>query len=162
ANESSQTITVTSVGTASHGTVSLVSGTVTYTPTANYFGTDTFTYTITDNGTTNGNPDHKSTTAKGTRQETSVNQPPTADTQSKTVAEDGTLTFPSSILLVGDTPGPANESSQTITVTAVGTASHGTVSLVSGTVTYTPAANYNGPDQFTYTITDNGTSNGQS
>ena len=25
---------------------------------------------------------------------------------------------------------------------------------------YTPAANYNGPDSFTYTVTDNGTTNG--
>jgi Bacterial Ig domain/Divergent InlB B-repeat domain/RTX calcium-binding nonapeptide repeat (4 copies) len=32
--------------------------------------------------------------------------------------------------------------------------SHGTVNCVSGVCTYTPAADYNGPDSFTYTITD--------
>jgi hypothetical protein len=32
--------------------------------------------------------------------------------------------------------------------------SHGTVSCVSGVCTYTPAADYNGPDSFTYTISD--------
>ena len=29
-----------------------------------------------------------------------------------------------------------------------------------GTVTYTPAADFNGSDSFTYTVTDNGTTNG--
>ena len=38
---------------------------------------------------------------------------------------------------------------------AVGAAAHGTTSLNGdGTVTYVPAANYNGPDSFSYTITD--------
>ncbi|HSG02637.1 MAG TPA: retention module-containing protein, partial [Marinobacterium sp.] len=41
-------------------------------------------------------------------------------------------------------------------VTAVGTASHGTVSLVDGEVTYTPKANYNGADSFMYTVTSGG------
>src|SRR5204862_6048638 len=44
-----------------------------------------------------------------------------------------------------------------LTVVAVGAASHGTVSFTATGVTYTPAANYYGPDSFTYTISDNGT-----
>jgi hypothetical protein len=40
-----------------------------------------------------------------------------------------------------------------LTITAVGTASHGTVTNnPDGTVTYTPAANFFGPDKFTYTV----------
>jgi hypothetical protein len=42
-----------------------------------------------------------------------------------------------------------------LTVSAAGPASHGTVSVVSGThVRYTPAADFNGPDGFSYTISD--------
>ena len=39
---------------------------------------------------------------------------------------------------------------------------HGTVAFTNAgaDLTYTPAADYNGPDSFTYTITDNGTTNG--
>jgi VCBS repeat-containing protein len=42
-------------------------------------------------------------------------------------------------------------------VTAVTNGAHGTVSfLADGTLTYTPASNYNGPDSFTYTVTSGG------
>src|SRR5262249_33696855 len=39
-------------------------------------------------------------------------------------------------------------------IVAVTQPAHGTVVLVSGQVTYTPATNYTGPDAFTYTISD--------
>lgn len=42
----------------------------------------------------------------------------------------------------------------TLTVTAVSTPAHGTTSTDGSSVTYTPAGGYNGPDQFTYTISD--------
>ena len=42
---------------------------------------------------------------------------------------------------------------ETATLTAVGAASHGTVGVVGDDVTYTPAPDYTGPDQFTYTVT---------
>ena len=65
-------------------------------------------------------------------------------------------------LIANDSPGPANESGQTLTVTAVGSATHGNVSLngMTGEVTFTPDADYNGPASFTYTVRDNGTTNG--
>src|SRR5205085_1376935 len=109
------------------------------------------------NGTTNGAADPKSSTATVTVTVTAVNDAPTADNDSDTVAEDAAVTFDQR---KNDGTGPANESSQTLTVTAVGAASHGTVSFTGTSVTYTPAADYNGPDSFTYTITDNGTTNG--
>ena len=91
-----------------------------------------------------------------------VNNPPVAVDDSKSVAEDGTLTFPASDLDTNDSAGPANESGQTLTVVAVAStpSTHGSVSLVSGQITYTPAANYSGPASFSYTVRDNGTTNG--
>ncbi len=44
------TLTGISATSAQSGTVILVSGIVTYTPAANFSGTDTFTYTVTDSG----------------------------------------------------------------------------------------------------------------
>jgi Ca2+-binding RTX toxin-like protein len=43
----------------------------------------------------------------------------------------------------------------TLSILGVPTATHGTVSVnADGTITYTPDANYNGPDTITYTVTD--------
>ena len=163
ANESGQTLTVISVDPITgqtHGSVSLVAGTVTYTPDADFNGLAKFDYTVQDNGTTNGAPDFKTGTVYVNVTVTEVNDAPTANDDSKTVAEDGTLSFPASDLTANDSAGPANESGQTQTVTAVGSATHGSVSLVAGTITYTPDADYNGPASFHYTVRDNGTTNG--
>src|SRR6185436_14230240 len=86
-----------------------------------------------------------------------VNDAPTANPDSATVAEDSGAT---TINVAGnDSTGPANESGQTLTVTAA-SALHGTVTFSGGNVIYTPNLNYNGPDTITYTISDNGTTNG--
>ena len=52
-----QTLTVTNAA-ALHGTVTInIDGTLSYSPDADYNGPDTISYTITDDGTTNGAPD---------------------------------------------------------------------------------------------------------
>ena len=43
-----ETLTVTAVTQPANGTVTLVGGGVSYTPDPDFFGTDTFTYTISD------------------------------------------------------------------------------------------------------------------
>jgi hypothetical protein len=43
------TLSIQSVSTASHGTVTIGGATVTYTPDAGFFGTDSFNYTVSDN-----------------------------------------------------------------------------------------------------------------
>jgi len=156
--DSGQTIEVTAVSatSASGGTVTLNNGVITYTPPADFNGTDTFTYTITDNGTTNGQPDPLSAIGTVTVTVNAVNDPPVAGDDNVTATEDEPLVFDADDLLANDTPGPANESAQTIEVTAVSgtSAQGGSVALVNGQITYTPAANFNGTDTFTYTVTD--------
>ena len=65
-----------------HGTVALnADGTVTYTPDANFNGTDTFTYTVTDGTAT-------ADTATVTITVTAVNDAPDAVNDTFTTAED--------------------------------------------------------------------------
>jgi DNA/RNA endonuclease G (NUC1) len=164
ANESSQTLTVTSVTAtaASHGTVSLSGGQITYSPEANYTGAATFTYQVCDNGTSAGAADSKCATATVHVTIAETNDPPAAADDAKSATEDTPLVFAASDLTANDNPGPANESGQTLTVTSVSaTAStHGSVSLNAGQITYSPEANYNGAASFTYQVCDNGTTAG--
>jgi VCBS repeat-containing protein len=154
--EAAQTIAITAVSNAVNGVVSLNSGVVTFIPTPGFSGTATFTYTITDSGGTNGVADPLTADATVTITVAEVNDAPMAAADAKITAEDTPLTFAATDLTANDSAG-ALEPSQTITVTSVGNAVNGTVSLVNGTITFTPAAHVAGAASFSYTITDNGT-----
>jgi hypothetical protein len=166
-DEAGQTLTVTSVTgvTANAGTVAISGGNVRYSPAADYNGTFVFTYVVTDDGTTNGVADPKSATGTVTVTVTEVNDAPTANND--TVI--GVLATPSKYtsvqLTANDLRGPANEFGQSLKVTAVTSpsANGATVSVdANGVVTYTPAAGAvtGTSDTFTYTVSDNGTTNG--
>lgn len=74
------------------------------------------------------------------------NQAPTLTVAAQTTNEDTAKTF----TVTGTDP-----ENGALTYTA-GTAAHGTVAVgANGSLTYTPAANYNGADSFTVTVTDN-------
>jgi len=75
-----------------------------------------------------------------------VNQPPVAFPQSITTAED----TPTTITLTGSDPEGSN-----LTYAVVANPIFGTISTGTGAMrTYTPAANYNGTDSFTFSVND--------
>jgi uncharacterized repeat protein (TIGR01451 family)/MYXO-CTERM domain-containing protein len=140
-----ETLTVTAVTQpATGGAVTLVGGVVRFTPTPNFTGVATFTYTVSDgNGATS--------TATVAITVTPVNDPPTAVNDAVTVAEDSGATIVN--VLGNDTSAP--DTGETLTVTAVTQpATGGSVTLVGGVVRFTPAANVSGTTTFTYTISD--------
>ena len=135
-------LSIVSVGTPAHGTaVANATGTVTYMPAANYFGSDTFDYVVGDGA---GGTD----TGSVSLTVTSVNDPPVANDDVASTAYQTAVAVP---VLANDTDvdgGPLG-------VVSVGAASHGTVTIgPGGSVTYTPAAGYSGPDAFGYTAGD--------
>ena len=128
-----------------HGTLRLkADGSFRYAPAANYHGPDSFIYKAND-----GRAD--SNTATVTLSVNAVNDPPTAHAQALKIAEDGTP----AIVLSGDDGDP--EDVQKLTFAIVAGPSHGKLSgfdAASGRATYTPDKDYNGPDGFTFTVTD--------
>ena len=126
---------------AAHGAVSLnPDGSFTYIPTANYSGADGFTYTVNDGANTR--------TGTVTIKVNPVNDLPTAQNDTATVNEDS----PTVIAALGN---DTDVDKDPLSITNTTTPGHGTVSIgASGTITYTPTANYNGPDSFDYTISD--------
>ncbi|MFM7071193.1 MAG: beta strand repeat-containing protein, partial [Planctomycetota bacterium] len=166
ADEAAQTLTITAATVVSGGGgVQVVNGNVVYTPVANYAGPATLTYTIRDNGQTNGATDFQEATGTINVTVTEVNDAPAAVNDSGfTVAEDsGPLLIPLANLIANDSRGGgADESTQTLTITSVNgvTANAGSVSINGVNVQYSPSADYNGSFLFTYVVTDNGTTNG--
>jgi len=136
--------TVTTSATNGTASIDPATGLWSYTPNADYNGTDSFTVTLTDDAGT-------STTHVITLTVTAV-----ADitNDSLTTAEDTAI---SANVLTGTNGATADSFEGTPVLTSVTQGANGTVTfLANGTVTYTPTANFNGTDSFTYTITSGG------
>src|SRR6266481_3929686 len=94
---------------------------------------------------------HYTCTLTNTFSSAPVNHPPFAVADSYSTNEDTALAVSAPGVLGNDTDADHN----TLTAVLVTNASHGTVLLsTNGAFTYTPAANYNGPDSFTYKAND--------
>lgn len=116
-------------------------GTVYYTPAPDFFGTDTFTYSVTD-------PSGASASATVTMTVTNVNDPPVAVADAFSMTMEATLTTGS---LANDTD-PDGDS---LAITALGTPANGTAVLLSPeSFSYTPVLNFAGVDSFSYTVSD--------
>jgi len=150
-------LTYTIASAPAFGMVSGSGATQTYTPAPDFFGTDSFTFQVSDGA-------HTSNTATVTVQVLGVNDPPIPSDDTRAASEDTTLAFAAAELAANDAAGPASESGQMLTVTSVAgtTTTHGTVGLAGGQVTYVPEANFNGSAQFTYQVCDDGFSAGVS
>ncbi len=92
ANEAGQSLRFVRVEPTSTqgGTVSVAAGVVTYTPAADFVGTDTFFYIVEDNGTSEGNPDPRQTRGTVTVTVSGVNDSPRVSTPlgTQTMLED--------------------------------------------------------------------------
>jgi large repetitive protein len=133
-------LTVTSA-TAPNGTVTInPDGTIRYTPAANFSGTDTITYTVSDGkgGTS---------TATVTVTVTPVNDPPVARPDTATVNEDTPLTLDPRV-------NDSDPEGDPLTVTNAVATNGGVVINPDGTITYTPNPNFNGIDTISYTVSD--------
>lgn len=156
-------------------------GTFTFVPSANFFGTATFSYVITD-------PSGLQDSGTVNIPVTSVNDAPTAGADgtlpvgllqpanffgspvpgldgndpispgAPLVVEDQSATFTWQQLLANDTFGPANEGSYDELRIVSGSSAFGTVSVnpANQTVTFTPNPGYVGPATFTYVVSDSG------
>jgi len=139
----SDTLTVTAVAAVpdGHGTPVINGTNVVFTPEPGFVGTARFVYTVSD-GTL---------TAQGNVTVTiGADQPPVAVDDAATTPEDVTLVISDSTLLANDT----DADGQTLSISAVGNAVHGTVTHTGTQVTFVPDPNFHGLAGFDYTVTD--------
>ena len=134
-------LTVTQAAGDSGGVVVInPDGTLGYTPAAGFSGVELITYTVSDGVLTD-------TATVTVTVQPAAPVAPTANDDAATTDEDVAVTI--SVL--------ANDVDDgVISITANGAAANGAVvDNGDGTITYTPNADFNGADSFTYTITDN-------
>ncbi len=125
------------VGALGHGTLSSAPA-FTYTPDANYNGMDSFSFTVSD-----GQID--SAPALVSINVTPVNDAPVVDQQTVTTAED----TPLAVTVTGSDP-----DGDPITFSVIATPLYGALSGTAPNLAYTPAANFNGADSFTFKVND--------
>lgn len=126
------------VGDPTHGTLSGTAPNLTYTPDANWNGTDSFAFYVNDTKA-------DSSPATVTIEVNPFNDAPAASDQSVTTDED---TAKAIVLGASDADGDA------LTWTIVASPTHGTLSGTAPNLTYTPGADWNGSDTFTFRVDD--------
>ena len=132
---------VSSVSVPSNGTAEIsAGGGVRYTPAANWYGTDAFTYEVDD-----GNGGTASASVEVTV--LPVNDAPEAVDDVASADEDGSVEID---VLANDT----DIDGDGLRVSSVAAPSNGTAAIAGGGVRYTPAANWHGTDRFTYVADD--------
>ncbi|HIF6099700.1 TPA: tandem-95 repeat protein [Vibrio parahaemolyticus] len=115
-------------------------GTVTYTPDDNYVGKDTFTYVVTSGGVS------ESTTVEVNV--TPVNDAPVAKDDIATTQEDTAVT-------IDVLPNDSDVDGDKLSIESASVPKEqGTVEVVDGKLVFTPAENFNGDAEITYTVTD--------
>ncbi|WP_316679279.1 tandem-95 repeat protein, partial [Vibrio sp. 2-1-2a] len=124
-----------------NGTVSVnPDGSVAYTPNDNYHGADSFTYIVTSGGVS------ESTTVNV--DVTPVNDAPVATNDNAVTNEDTPVT-------IDALPNDTDIDGDTLRIDSASVPSdQGTVEIVDGKLVFTPAENFNGDAEITYTVTD--------
>ena len=128
----------TVVGGPAHGALSGTAPDLIYTPAADFNGDDSFTFQASD-----GALDSSVATVSITVNP--VNDAPTADSQSASTDEDAPL----DLTLTG-----SDVEGSTLTFAIVSDPAHGTLSGTAPNLIYTPAADFNGNDNFTFKASD--------
>lgn len=162
ANESSQTLSLaivtappSSQGTA---TINTTTGSLEFLPAADFFGLVNIIVRGTDSGPNSPAPNSNNTLATLTITVAGVNDAPRIVGTTFSMTEDATSALvitPAQLF----TPGPANESSQTVTLAILSgpTTAQGTANISGGSLRFVPAADFFGQVVMTVRGTDNGT-----
>ena len=145
--ESPGSLSISQVWGAQNATVTMTAGGVEFTPTPGFSGNASFNYTVND-------PEGLYSYATVQVNVIRLNHTPVAVDDGFSGLEDVPFQIGFGQLLANDSDPDTPYTGEQLTVTSVGGATHGTVSLGAGSVTFVPDAEYSGPAQFGYVVSD--------
>ncbi|MDG2784091.1 tandem-95 repeat protein, partial [Vibrio parahaemolyticus] len=124
-----------------NGTVSVnPDGSVTYTPNDNYHGADSFTYIVTSGGVS---------------ESTTVNVDVTPENDAPVAKDDTAITDEDTPVTIDVLPNDTDVDGDKLSIESASVPKEqGTVEVVNGKLVFTPAENFNGDAEITYTVTD--------
>jgi len=133
-------LTLLSVQSATNGSAAISGSSVIFTPTTNFVGAASYTYTIRD---------PHNATATATVNVTVQNRAPVA-------VADSTSTVKNTALTYNPRGNDSDPEGGALTITSVASAANGSASVSGGgtTVTFTPTTNFTGTASYSYTIQD--------
>ena len=145
ADPNGHTLQIERIDAGGRGAVALnPDGAITYTPAANFHGTDAFTYTV-------RNSEGATRRATALMRVRATNDAPVAGDDAATTEENHPVTLTAAALLGND----EDVDGDALRVLAVGDAQRGLTRVnPDGSVTYTPGLDFAGIDQFTYRVSD--------
>ncbi|TOA15518.1 hypothetical protein CGK32_23840, partial [Vibrio parahaemolyticus] len=115
-------------------------GTVTYTPDDNYVGEDTFTYIVTSGGVS---------------ESTTVSVDVTPENDAPVAKDDTEITDEDTPVTIDVLPNDTDVDGDKLSIESASVPKEqGTVEVVNGKLVFTPAENFNGDAEITYTVTD--------
>ncbi|EJG1398175.1 tandem-95 repeat protein, partial [Vibrio parahaemolyticus] len=115
-------------------------GSVTYTPNDNYHGIDSFTYIVTSGGVS---------------ESTTVNVDVTPENDAPVAKDDTAITDEDTPVTIDVLPNDSDVDGDKLSIESASVPKEqGTVEIVDGKLVFTPAENFNGNAEVTYTVTD--------
>ena len=147
-NIDKSTVTITTPPTHGTLTVNRLTGAVNYVPDLDFYGTDSFTYTVADDEGAISNE----ATVTITVIEESTNQPPVAVNDTASTQQEQSVII---AILANDTDSDGSIVPSSVKIVANPSNGSIIVNSITGKVTYTPAIGFYGTDSFKYTVKDN-------
>ncbi|HSG62016.1 MAG TPA: Ig-like domain-containing protein [Pseudomonadales bacterium] len=133
-------LSISAVGSAVNGSVSLVGDNILYTPNRHFFGNDNFSYSVSD--------------GRGGSAMANVNVTINSINDAPVAVSDSASTDAGTSVTIAVLNNDSDIDGDTLHIVLATTASNGTVSIMGNMLSYTPNAGFVGNDSFDYQISD--------
>lgn len=157
-----QDLTYCLVGWPAHGAVTISGNLARYVPEPDYYGSDSFRFVVMDDGNPSGTGRHVGQSDPATVSITidPVNDAPIAADRIAIVEPNTVAMAETNSVVISLTGSDLETPADDLTFAISRRPAHGEVVLNGAQATYTPDAGYDGPDSFSFTVTDDSTGSG--